>query len=115
MIRVDVNSAPASDIHLWMPGCEGQSSSLHPEFVSKLDPFSVLRFMDWGPTNGSTQQYWSDRKPVDYATYSSCEYFTSNAGVPYEVMIELCNEVHADMWVCVPHMADDNYVTNLAQ
>ena len=29
-------------------------------------------------------------------------------------MIHLSNVLGADMWVCVPHAADDSYVTSLA-
>ena len=64
--------------------------------------------MDWGETNGSELATWADRPlPGDVR-------YTRN-GVPYEVMIELANELKVDPWFCVPHLADDEFVRNLAE
>ncbi|MBK7010044.1 MAG: hypothetical protein IPH36_16110 [Saprospiraceae bacterium] len=30
-------------------------------------------------------------------------------------MIQLCNELDKDLWICVPHLADSTYVANMAQ
>ncbi|KAG2486986.1 hypothetical protein HYH03_014358 [Edaphochlamys debaryana] len=35
-------------------------------------------------------------------------------GVSYEVMISLANNIGADAWITVPHLADDDFVTRLA-
>jgi PKD repeat protein len=67
----------------------------------------AIRFMDWGRTNNSTLQYWADRPQVDDYTYTL-------DGTPYEWWIELCNLKQADAWVCVPHLADDDYIANMA-
>ncbi len=32
----------------------------------------------------------------------------------YEWMIDLCNRTQRDMWVCVPHFADEHYMYQLA-
>lgn len=37
-----------------------------------------------------------------------------SSGPQYEVGIKLCNRLWRDMWICVPALADDNYVRQLA-
>jgi hypothetical protein len=93
-----------------MPGTEStfEQDPWCVEWLEKLAPFTVLRFMDWGYTNNSRLKHWQDRPQLDDYTY------TLN-GVPYELMIELCNKKMADAWVCVPHEADEEYVRNLAR
>lgn len=78
-------------------------------FKDKISPFSTLRFMDWGNTNGNTNVEWANRAREDYFTYAG------EKGIPYEVMIRLCNELDKNVWICVPHMADSAYVANMAQ
>lgn len=82
-----------------------------------------IRFMDWGATNYSPLTTWSQRQlPTDnnYESYgtpdSSSTPITdpSVRGMAYEWMVDLCNRTMKDMWVCVPHQADDNYVTQMA-
>ncbi|MBX3359560.1 MAG: hypothetical protein KF745_14160 [Phycisphaeraceae bacterium] len=77
-------------------------------FLNHIQRFRTLRFMDWTRTNGDPERLWSDR-----ATTSSVSY-AGDEGVPWEVCIDLCNRVGADLWVNIPHMADDEYVTELA-
>ncbi len=96
------------NIRVWMPGFENAPSSFHTTFIQRLQPFGVIRFMDWQQTNGSDLVQWSDRTTTD--TFSQ----DNNDGVALEYMIELCNELGADAWFCMPHMADDTFVTNFA-
>ncbi len=100
---------PVRDIHVWMPGFEQRTSPFHPLFLKRLAPFKVLRFMDWQCTNNSTLEHWSQRTTPDSARQSGPN------GVALEYMIELCNELHADPWFCMPHRADDDFVRHFAQ
>lgn len=80
----------------------------HPVFLASLRKYRALRFMDWGRTNGSTQQRWAQRPRLTDATWGSAN------GVPVEVMVDLANRIRADAWFTIPHLADDNYVTQYA-
>ena len=78
------------------------------EFLDRWRGFGAFRFMDWGSTNGSKVRTWEDRtKPTDRTQ--------TEGGIALEYQIELCNELKADGWFCVPHMADDGYVHNAAR
>lgn len=99
-----------------------------PEFLDFCRPFHCLRFMDWGGTNNSLQETWSDRKhPTFYTMVSTggdplgkwgpppTPFDRKFAGgVAYEYMIQLCNMLQIDMWVCIPHRATDDYIAELA-
>ncbi|MBK8565656.1 MAG: PKD domain-containing protein [Saprospiraceae bacterium] len=77
-------------------------------FLDKIRPFKALRFMDWGHTNGNPVEHWEDRSSLTYFTYSTA------TGVPYEMMVKLANQLKKDVWLCVPHAADSNYVAQMA-
>ncbi len=82
-----------------------------PEWVQRNRRYSVLRFMGWTKTNDARAAYpvtWASRPSVTSRTYD-----TAN-GVPWELAIQACNETGAGGWFCIPHGADDNYVTQLA-
>jgi len=101
---------PVRNLRVLWPGIEPgrePAGPFNPAFLERLAPFSLLRFMDWGHTNGSPLVEWADRpRPTDL-TYST-------KGVPVEVMIDLANLLRADPWLCVPHQASDDYVRQLA-
>lgn len=80
----------------------------YSEFLNKIEPFSVLRFMDWGHTNNNPNVNWSDRLTPTHVTYGG------EKGVPYEIMIQLANQTQKDVWICVPHAANNNYITEMA-
>lgn len=107
-IRIcDTNAAdPVRNLRLILPGFEStrETQIFHPDFLASLEPFNVIRFMDWGVTNESTVSTWSERAEANIASFASLK------GVPIETMIALCNELGADMWYCLPHLADDDYV-----
>lgn len=81
----------------------------HPAFLERVAPFRILRFMDWTATNGSPVRRWEERSRPTYSTQAQ------PTGVAYEWIVRLANTVHADPWICVPHLADDTYVTALAE
>jgi hypothetical protein len=101
---------PVRNLRFLWPGTEAtyQTRPFNPLFLQRMAPFSVLRFMDWGKTNGSPVVEWSDRSSTSAISYVGPE------GVPLEVMVDLANTLHADPWFCVPHLASDDYVRQFA-
>jgi hypothetical protein len=85
-----------------------ETQVFHPQFLKMIERYSVLRFMDWGATNNSTQRVWTDRPKPSDARYTV-------KGAPVEVMVDLANRIGADAWFTIPHLADDNYVTSYAR
>lgn len=81
----------------------------NPVFLDRLQKFPALRFMDWMHTNNSEQQTWDDRPHVTDAIYST------DKGVPLEIMIALANRLGANPWFNIPHQANDEYITQFAQ
>ena len=104
---------PIRNVHIWLPGMQPRPGRLqsifNPIFLRRLEPFSVIRFMDWQATNNSTIRTWSRRTQLTARTQAA------DYGVAIEYMIDLCNGLRADPWVCVPHQADDDFVRRFAQ
>ena len=98
----DIAVVKADMIPLYQAG-----AVFNPAWLAHIRDVRSVRFMDWMLTNGSTQTHWADRPlPGDY-TYG-------RRGVPVEVMVQLANEIGADPWFNMPHLADDAYVTAFA-
>ena len=96
------------NIRLWMPGFADGKTTFHPEWTALLKPFPYLRFMDWNAVNGSKIAEWNERTKVEYMRQ------TRN-GVAWEYVIQLANETGKDAWICIPHLASDDYVHQLAR
>src|SRR5690606_11347464 len=105
-LRIDSSntSNPVRNVKVWLPGFEDAKSPFHPLYLQRLKPFSVIRFMDWMRTNGSDIVSWGNRPKPNYYTQGTPD------GVALEYMIDLCNELGADPWFCMPHLANDRYV-----
>lgn len=108
---------PVRNIRFVMPGFldSYQTEPFHPEFLTFLEPFECLRFMNWMRTNGSLVDEWSDRTPANY--YSQTLPFWGNQpfhGVAYEHLTDLCNRLGKDAWVNIPHRASDDYIQQFA-
>jgi hypothetical protein len=100
-----------------------------PEFLDFCQPFHCLRFMDWAQINNSTDENWAGRKsPTFYtmvgvpgdpeATYGPAPtpfQLKFAGGVAIEIMIQLCNMLKIDAWLCVPHRATDDYIAQFAK
>jgi len=78
-------------------------------FLDLLRPFAALRSMAFENTNGSPVVNWSDRTTPGYATQQTI------AGVAWEYVIELANDLNKDMWVNIPDQATSAYVASLAK
>ena len=80
----------------------------NPDFLAAAKRFSTLRFADWTRADSSEVVAWKERTKPGSARQSGAE------GVAYEYMIQLANELRADLWMTVPAQADDAHVTALA-
>jgi hypothetical protein len=104
---------PVRNIRVVLPGCLGtyESDPFHPAFLNYLDStqvFSAIRFKDFMSADNSPLRTWSERTtPTSYTQ-------ASPYGIAYEYMVELANRLDKDMWVSIPHQADDAYVLALA-
>lgn len=80
----------------------------NPDWIARIRGVVGVRFMDWMATNNSTLSESRDRpKPDDYSY--------ARKGVPIEVMVALANELKADAWFNIPHLATDEFVRSYAQ
>ncbi len=80
----------------------------NPDWLARIRGVSAIRFMDWMMTNDSTlATVAASPKPDDF-TYA-------RNGVPIEVMVALANELDADPWFTIPHLASDDMVRFYAE
>lgn len=109
-LRIDRSnpSDPIRNISIKTPTHDVSSAVFHPRFLKSLEGFTVLRFMDWNRTNNSVVTSWDQR------TRTNDPMQTIESGVAYEYMIQLCNQLNVNPWLCIPAQADDAYVVSLA-
>ncbi len=99
---------PLRNISVRAPFAGATDSAFNPSYKNDLANYGVIRYMGWNSVNNSKVSKWSDRaEPIDF-------HWGTAAGVPYELQVQLSNETKEDLWLTVPHLADDNYVRNLA-
>lgn len=127
-LEVHAIQTPITDLKVWLAhnnqSLEGQL--FHPLFIERIfdRDWAFLRFMDWGATNASPQQNWSDRRRPSHIFMNGI--ITARApaagsdpnretGVAYENMVALCNATGQNLWINIPHLATDEYITKLAQ
>lgn len=99
-------------------------------FLASLKGFSTVRYIDWSNVINSPEINWSDRTPGNWPIShhlmlppsSSLTYLSGSGnngwystGASWESAIDIANATHTDMWINIPAMATDDYVTNLAQ
>ena len=74
-----------------------------------LEPYATLINGHVVNTSGAeNSRAISARIPLEYAQYST------DKGVPAEIMVELANTANIDPWFNMPHLATDAYVTDFA-
>src|SRR5690606_130526 len=86
--------------------------------------WGFVRTMNLQSTNASPLQDWSDRRPPTHAfmtgrlnprTPAEGSPGNRDSGIAIEQMIALANEADLDLWLCVPHLATDDFITRLAR
>lgn len=129
----DIDPAdPLTELRVWLPDPANPANAtlegrlFHPELLARIADFDAafLRFMDWGSTNASPQQDWVDRRLPSHALQTGTLHPRAPAtgfagdretGAAYEYMVALANETGRDLWICVPHLATEEYVRKLAR
>jgi len=101
---------PINDIKFILPSYVNnyQTQTFTTEFLDFLQDFQVIRFKDFTHTDDSPIDTWNDRTPVTY--YSQAKF----GGAAWEHVVALANLTQKDIWINIPHKADDNFITQLA-
>ncbi|MEM9280558.1 MAG: hypothetical protein AAGA96_01920 [Verrucomicrobiota bacterium] len=112
------------DIEFLLPGCPSNAAHpFNPAFLEFHRPFSVLRTSQIMETNGfaygcdagtspaaaTCRRSWTGRPQMHEANQAG------DRGVAIEYLIALVNELDCDLWLNVPHGADDGYLEGLGQ
>ncbi|WP_126172159.1 hypothetical protein [Altericroceibacterium xinjiangense] len=84
------------------------SERFHPEFLSFLEGFRVIRFLDWQRINDNAAVRWSTRTLPESGSQAG------PAGASIEDMVDLANALDADPWFQIPYRADDTYIRKFA-
>lgn len=94
---------------------DGESKLFNPVYLAEIEPYSILRFMDWMDTNRNIFVPDENEPPpvVDPEDYPSRDDAFWHP-VPVSVMMELANTLDAAAWVNIPHTASDRFVQWLA-
>jgi len=124
-IKFTNTNGGVKNIKMMRPIAEGSSTYHNPdETVDRvmkdiLSKFKVVRYMDPLNTNSNPETTWSDRrlpgKQINKSKYNPYADADKPTGIPWEYIIAISNETNTSPWICTPAMADDDYVTKVAQ
>ena len=92
-----------------------------------LTPFPIIRFMDWQKTNSlfagdvNPSNYEpigelilsSRPQPNDDWRYAGKGAWHTFAGVPLEIIVDFANQLSAQPWICIPHLATDELLDEM--
>lgn len=114
-------SSGFTDLRVIRPGYPADTTQTFTnEFLKALEPFAVIRYMNWLSSNDHPGPYgdrghhaleWSGRRLLDDATQQA---MGDKYGVAWEFIVELANTTEADLWINIPVAATDGYVRELA-
>jgi hypothetical protein len=103
---------PITNFHVMAPSAAVRPGSMFVnDFLTRMQPFSTLRFMDALNTNdNNTLKNWSQRSWPNGGSRAN-----TVQGMAYEDIIALANETGVEVWINVPALASDDYVCRLAR
>ena len=81
----------------------------NPDYIARIRPMQVLRFMPWTNPRANVAVEWSQRANIGEAHY------TGDRGVPAERMVDLANAINAAPWLSIPYKASDDYMRQYAR
>lgn len=112
-------SAPntgVTNIKLIRPGYPKNTTQLfRTEYLNAMSPFSTIRFMDVTEINGHGPATWFDNpKYTTWADRQKPNVVPQTHGAPWEHVIAIGNLTGKDIWINIPHAANDAYIDSLA-
>ena len=96
------------NLKLLRPGYASDEAVFTDDYLKSKAPFGAVRLMNWTLTNDSKVSKWDERCKVTDAQWSI-------KGGPWEPWLDYAVKHGKDLWLCVPHQADDDYVRKLAE
>lgn len=123
-VNLDLNFSQALDglPTLLRPGYpRGTTQLTTDEFQAFMEPFEGFRAMGMQKTNWSSvedtaerETYLNEDGELDWsARPNTTDSWNRLWGAPIEGLVEVANECGKDLWLCVPHVASDDYLTGL--
>ncbi len=114
------------NVKLMRPVAPGATESHGPDEVvdrvmrDQLARLDIIRYMDPSNINANPEIAWSDRRLPDKfqnrrISYSVAGSNMRETGVAWEYIIAIANATMTDAYICLPAMADDDYITKVAQ
>lgn len=105
-------------IQIIMPGCRDAflaGDYWNPDFITFLGGLNVkcLRFMDWLQTYGDITEEWSE-VPVGLPITFNAPTTKQITKVPFPLIVDLCNRLLINPWICCPVRAKQSYFDGLA-
>ena len=82
---------------------------LTKNFMTFINEFSTIRFMDLLSTNNNPVKDWNQTTRPDQDTQAK------PSGISIELLAKIVQRTGRNAWINIPHQATDNYVTKLAQ
>jgi hypothetical protein len=124
LIAVTVSAVDSSNylknIRVLLPG-RASNYTINPwnqSFVDMMKNFGGIRFMDFHSTNYKSWQdsaeltQFTSRTPSTHRTMARGH---AVGGAAYEYSIDLVNRLAVNGWWCIPHNANDDFVTRFGQ
>ena len=128
--RLEPTGPPNSgvkNVRLFRPGypTDGKQTFISP-LLGALKNTGVIRTMDWTSTNVNPIINWSERTTPEHSTQArrAPTYMVNPSfsrplegayGVALEYIIQLSNDTDCDLWINIPALANNDYVTKLSQ
>ena len=82
-------------------------------FVSATEPFKCFRVgPNWDFMYVTDAPVWSERVKPDKIQYGAPD---ASGSAAWETLIKMANEMHIDLWICLPPNADNDYLTKIFQ
>lgn len=76
------------------------------EFLEEIRNYRCIRFDNWIDIVENRSTTWDSRPRI-----SDAFWIHGTRRMPIEICVDLCNEIGADMWLCLPFMATNDYIS----
>lgn len=105
---------PVRNIRMLAPGYDWSTTQVfRDEYLHRLQPFSTLRFMQWTNTVFNLAEQWDLRRLPTETIQAGWN--DARGSIAWEYAAYLANEAGKDAWINVPHLANDDYIRQLAR